>query len=166
MQSGRVPHGTHFQEPLRSSQAVLVSRMMVLCWCRLKLPTPSARYKEKGKFPTSFRISRIFSPKTAIHVEYWLHCKISDDPVMTVWACHLQLTTVFSRKFKHVFECILLCGILWCKWWCIWGTLTNKSQISVLSLSINTHFSSNAQEDCNTDLLPTSRQICSEITIQ
>lgn len=44
--------------------------------------------------------------------------------------------------------------------------LRNKSQVPALSPSINTHFSSNVQEDCNTDLLLTSRQICSKITIQ
>lgn len=91
-----------------------------------------------------------------------LGCPCNDS----VWACHLQLTMVFSSKFKHVFEYILWCGWLWCKYWCIRGTLRNKSQVSVLSLSINTHFSSNAQDNCNTDLLLTSRQICSEITIQ
>lgn len=44
--------------------------------------------------------------------------------------------------------------------------IRNKSQVSALSPSINTHFSASAQEDRNTDLLLTSRQICSKITIQ
>lgn len=141
-----------------------------------------AHIEDKDKFPISFRRSRTLSwapshrlfpsalktmeKKCKKHLVRMFTCTAkSRMTVMTVWACLLQFTTFLAANLNvylsilyNVFDSSVDTDAS--------EELRNKSQVSALSLSINTHFSSNAQEDCNTDLLLTSRQICSKITIQ
>lgn len=122
--------------------------------------------KKQDHFLSSQPLSFCFGkcPKTSSQNTH-LHCNIEDDHSDPVRACHLQLTMVFSSKLKCVFKYIYY--VVDCRVDTDASEeIRNKSQVSALSPSINTHFSTNAQEDCNTDLLLTSRQICSKITIQ